>query len=169
MVVLSDDEASTELQSVNIKMEPGTNKNAANALEIGLIDLTEDIFEDADIPRHYISWLSDLLEKAKIKPSVVEQPSEEVAVATTATATTSSDVVLVEEPTESGQVSSGIICINNILNDNRHVLLILCIFSRSLQRKLMWQALARMSQAITSTCPALPITPDLCLRAHVKM
>lgn len=102
VVVLSDDEASTELQSVNVKMEPGTNKNAANALEIGLIDLTEDIFEDVDIPRHYISWLSDLLEKAKIEPTVVEQQAPEEA-----TATTSSDVVLVEEPTESGQVSIG--------------------------------------------------------------
>lgn len=102
VVVLSDDEASTELKGVNVKMEPGTSKNAANALEIGLIDLTDDIFEDADIPRHYISWLSDLLEKAKIQPTVVEQqPSEE-------TATASGDVVLVEEPTESGQVSSSL-------------------------------------------------------------
>lgn len=100
MVVLSDDEASTELQGVDVKTEPGTSKNAANALEIGLIDLTDDIFEDVDIPRHYISWLSDLLEKAKIQPTVVApQPTEE-------TATASSDVVVVEEPTESGQVSN---------------------------------------------------------------
>lgn len=98
---MSDDEASTELQGVvNVKVEPGISKNAANALEIGLIDLTDDIFEDVDIPRHYISWLSDLLEKAKIKPTVVEQPPSKE------TATASSDVVLVEEPTESGQVSS---------------------------------------------------------------
>lgn len=86
-------------------MEPGTTKNVSNALEIGLIDLTEDIFEDADIPRHYISWLSDLLEKAKIKPTVVEQPPKE------ASAAISSDVVLVEEPTESGQVCSDMITI----------------------------------------------------------
>lgn len=105
MVVLSDDEASTELQAVNVKTEPGMSKNAANALEIGLIDLTDDIFEDVDIPRHYISWLSDLLDKAKIQPTLVEsQPREE-------TATASSDVVVVEEPTESGQVSS---CTRNV-------------------------------------------------------
>lgn len=99
MVILSDDEASTELQNVNVKMEPGTNKNAANALEIGLIDLTDDVFEDADIPRHYISWLTDLLEKAKIKPTIMQQQNEEAITATT------NDVILVEEPTESGQVS----------------------------------------------------------------
>lgn len=110
MVILSDDEASTELQSVNVKMEPGTNKNAANALEIGLIDLTEDIFEDVDIPRHYISWLPNLLEKAKVEPTVVEQPPPEEVAAT------SSDVVLVEEPTESGgQVSWW--CERTISND----------------------------------------------------
>lgn len=107
MVVLSDDETSTELQNVNVKMEPGTNKNAANALEIGLIDLTEDIFEDVDIPRHYISWLSDLLDKARIEPSVVEQQAPEETTAAT------SDIVLVEEPTKSGQVSCGMSAISN--------------------------------------------------------
>lgn len=96
VVVLSDDEASTELNTVGIKVEP---RNAASALEIGFIDLTDDIFEDSDIPRHYISWLANLIEKATIKPATVEQRAEEAA-----TPTSSGDIAI-EEPTESGQVS----------------------------------------------------------------
>lgn len=94
MVVLSDDDASTELNSVDIKVEP---RNAAYALEIGFIDLTDDIFEDSDIPRHYISWLASLMEKATIKPTIVEPPVEKAA--------TSSSAVSIEHPTKSGQVS----------------------------------------------------------------
>lgn len=158
---MSDDEASTELQSVNVKTEPGTSKNAANALEIGLIDLTDDIFEDVDIPRHYISWLSDLLEKAKIQPIVVEQqPREE-------TATASTDVVVIEEPTESGQVSS--VTAFAILSTARFFTISTLAFHfRSIHQKVMWQMLACMQQTITA-CPPPPITLDLCLRVHAKM
>lgn len=132
MVVLSDDEASTELRGVDVKVEPGMSKNAANALEIGLIDLTDDIFEDVDIPRHYISWLADLLDKAKIQPTVVEEPPREE------TATTSNDVVLVEEPTESGQVSSG--CARPIHSTvSFSYKFTLAFHCRSIHQKLMWQ------------------------------
>lgn len=102
MVVLSDDEASSELHGVNVKVEP--KRNAAHALEIGFIDLTDDIFEDSDIPRHYISWLANLMEKATIKPAIVEQRIKETTTAT-ATTTTSGCEISNEEPTESGQVS----------------------------------------------------------------
>lgn len=159
---MSDDEASNDVPNVKIKTEPGEKGNAANAPHVGMIDLTADAFQDTDIPRHYVAWLPDLLEKAKLTPNDEAQPAKEATAATTATTTvtvmttsttvaattaaavtttaaasvtttatattttTSSDIVSVEEPTESGQVGIStskiiIICINIFLS-------ILCIF-----------------------------------------
>lgn len=60
-----------------------------NQEESDLIDLTDEAFEDADVPRHYISWLTDLIKNATIKPTTMDQRLEGAAV--------SSDVIVIDE------------------------------------------------------------------------
>lgn len=57
-----------------------------------LIDLTDEVFEDAEVPRHYISWLTDLIQRAKIKPNTMDQRLGDAAV--------SSDVIVIDDPQE---------------------------------------------------------------------
>lgn len=95
MVILSDDEEeSPKVQHVTIKSEPQDPLNdSGNLLNISsssnLIDLTDEAFEETDVPRHYISWLADLVTRAKLKPVTVDQRLE--------LATVSNDVIVIDE------------------------------------------------------------------------
>lgn len=53
------------------------------------IDLTDEAFEDADVPRHYISWLTDLIKRATVKPTTMDQRLEGAAVST--------DIIIIDE------------------------------------------------------------------------
>lgn len=73
-----------------------------------LIDLTDEAFEDTDVPRHYINWLTDLIERAKIKPTTVEQRLEEVTV--------SSDVIVIDDASENTETNNKVNYLKNVKN-----------------------------------------------------
>lgn len=54
-----------------------------------MIDLTDEAFEDAEVPRHYISWLTDLIKRAKIKPTPMNQRLEGASI--------SNDIIVIDE------------------------------------------------------------------------
>lgn len=94
MVVLSDDEEDdSEVQVLTVKTEPSELSDNNDVIAIDkppdCIDLTDEIFEDAEVPTHYISWLDDLVRRATIKPSTSDEE-----------ASTSGDVIVIDEPYE---------------------------------------------------------------------
>lgn len=107
-MILSDDEEedSEKSQTVTIKKEPigGSTLLVSNAtFDSNMVDLTDEIYEETDVPRHYISWLADLVERAKAVPVTVDRRLE--------VATVSSDIIVIDEdetgdktkPTESNE------------------------------------------------------------------
>lgn len=60
-----------------------------NDEEPDMIDLTDEAFEDADVPRHYISWLTDLIKRAKIQPTPMNQRLESASI--------SNDIIVIDE------------------------------------------------------------------------
>lgn len=102
VVVLSDDEEdASELQLVTVKTEMSENSDNLSVIDQtskpDLIDLTDEAFEDADVPRHYISWLTDLIKRAKVKPTTMDQRLEEASV--------SNDIIVIDpDPEENSEV-----------------------------------------------------------------
>lgn len=94
---MSDDEDdASELQVVSIKRESietsDINAESANGRSPDMIDLTDEAFEDAEVPRHYISWLTNLIQKAKINPNTMDQRLDAADI--------SSDIIVIEDPEE---------------------------------------------------------------------
>lgn len=82
MVILSDDEDEKEdedaVEVVDVIKKEVVENSTENANEEStirrspdMIDLTDEVFEDAEVPRHYISWLTDLIQRAKLKPIIL--------------------------------------------------------------------------------------------------
>lgn len=96
VVILSDDEDddASELQVVAIKTE--SIETSDNNVESGagrssdMIDLTDEAFEDTEVPRHYISWLSGLIQRAKINPTTMDQRLDAADIST--------DIIVIEDP-----------------------------------------------------------------------
>lgn len=59
--------------------------------------MTDEVFEDAEVPRHYISWLTDLIQRAKIKPSTMDQRLGEASI--------SGDVIVIDDPQENREAN----------------------------------------------------------------
>lgn len=103
--MLSDDEEdASELQLLTIKTEISDTSDNLSVIDQtskpDLIDLTDEAFEDADVPRHYISWLTDLIKRAKVKPTTMDQRLEEASVST--------DIIVIDpdpEPEEKSEVN----------------------------------------------------------------
>lgn len=99
VVVLSDDEEdASELQLVTVKTEQSDSDNLSvidQTSKPDLIDLTDEAFEDADVPRHYISWLTDLIKRAKLRPTTMDQRLEGASVST--------DVIVIDDPEENSE------------------------------------------------------------------
>lgn len=57
-----------------------------------MVDLTDELYDETDVPRHYISWLSDLIAQAKAVPVTVDKRLE--------SATVSTDVIIIDDPEE---------------------------------------------------------------------
>lgn len=94
VVVLSDDEEdASDLQLVNVKTEMDDSSDNLSVIDQtskpDLIDLTDEAFEDADVPRHYISWLTDLIKRAKVIPTTIDQRLEGASMST--------DVIVIDE------------------------------------------------------------------------
>lgn len=99
--MLSDDEEAdtTELQLLDVKTERRDSSDNLSVIDQtskpDLIDLTDEAFEDADVPRHYISWLTDLIKRAKVKPTTMDQRLEGASV--------SNDVIVIDDPDENSE------------------------------------------------------------------
>lgn len=63
-----------------------------------MIDLTDEAFEDAEVPRHYISWLTNLIQKAKINPNTMDQRLDAADI--------SSDIIVIEDPEENHETNT---------------------------------------------------------------
>lgn len=99
IVILSDDEDDSEdRHSAKVKIEPvaSTSKsilNSSNAsASSNTIDLTDDVYDETDVPRHYISWLGDLVERAKANAKTIDQRLQVAYVST--------DVIVIDESEE---------------------------------------------------------------------
>lgn len=95
IVILSDDEDDDDgekVQTVTIKTEPVINSSINLLSTSNLVDLTDEVFEETDVPRHYISWLSDLIAQAKSKPAAVDQRLGAVTI--------SNDIIIIDDPEE---------------------------------------------------------------------
>lgn len=97
VVILSDDEDdSGNSRSVTIKNEPGANSTILNtstaSSSSNMVDLTDEVYDETDVPRHYISWLADLIARAKSKPITVDQRLEVASV--------SSEVIVIDDSEE---------------------------------------------------------------------
>lgn len=103
MVILSDDEDEKEdedaVEVVDVIKKEVVEKSAENANEESairrspdMIDLTDEVFEDAEVPRHYISWLTDLIQRAKLKPIILNPRID--------TADSLGEVIVIEDPDE---------------------------------------------------------------------
>ncbi|XP_031619839.1 uncharacterized protein LOC116338602 [Contarinia nasturtii] len=103
VVVLSDDEENdaSEIQLVNVKTECGETSDNSSVIDETskpeLIDLTEEAYEETNAPRLYISWLADLIERAKIKPTTMDQRLEGAHI--------SSDIIVIDDPEESNETN----------------------------------------------------------------
>ncbi|XP_055325011.1 uncharacterized protein LOC129579209 isoform X1 [Sitodiplosis mosellana] len=102
VVVLSDDEEdASELQLVTVKTEISENSDNLSVIDQtskpDLIDLTDEAFEDADVPRHYISWLTDLIKRAKVVPTTMDQRLEGASI--------SHDVIVIDDPEENSEAN----------------------------------------------------------------
>lgn len=105
MVILSDDEdEASELQVVSVKMESFDTSDMNAELDTNqtpqLIDLTDEAFEDAEAPRHYISWLTTLIQKAKINPTSMEHRLEVASIST--------DIIVIEDPEDNREATQKI-------------------------------------------------------------
>lgn len=96
IVILSDDEDDSEdRHSAKVKIEPGasTSKtilNSSNAsASLNMVDLTDDVYDETDVPRHYISWLADLVERAKANAKTIDQRLQVASV--------SEDVIVIDD------------------------------------------------------------------------
>lgn len=97
VVILSDDEDEQPVKSQipKIKCEPLDSdmryhqSSFSMTKSSDLIDLTDDLLEDTDVPRHYISWLADLVARAKIKPVTVDQRLEVAVI--------SQDIIVIDD------------------------------------------------------------------------
>lgn len=103
MVILSDDEDEKEdedaVEVVDVIKKEVVEKSTENANEESairrspdMIDLTDEVFEDAEVPRHYISWLTDLIQRAKLKPIILNPRID--------TADSLGEVIVIEDPDE---------------------------------------------------------------------
>lgn len=101
MVILSDDEDEKEdedaVEVVDVIKKEVIEKSTENANEESairrspdMIDLTDEVFEDAEVPRHYISWLTDLIQRAKLKPIILNPRID--------TAESLGEVIVIEDP-----------------------------------------------------------------------
>lgn len=59
-----------------------------------MVDLTDEIYNESDVPRHYISWLADLVERANnfAKTKTIDQRLQVASV--------SDDVIVIDDPEE---------------------------------------------------------------------
>lgn len=103
VVILSDDEDEKEdedaVEVVDVIKKEVVEKSTENANEESairrspdMIDLTDEVFEDAEVPRHYISWLTDLIQRAKLKPIILNPRID--------TADSLGEVIVIEDPDE---------------------------------------------------------------------
>lgn len=88
VVILSDDEDDIPPKR-QIKTEPKEVNQSFRSNTSNMIDLTEEALDDTDIPRHYIGWLTDLCERAKVQPITVDQRLE--------VATVLDDVIVIDD------------------------------------------------------------------------
>lgn len=99
IVILSDDEDDTEnCHSSNVKIEPVASSsrtilNTSNASSSSnMVDLTDEVYDESDVPRHYIYWLADLSERARAQAKTVHQRLEEANV--------SDDIIVIDDSEE---------------------------------------------------------------------
>lgn len=126
VVILSDDEdeAPVKSQKPKIKSEPfdsapsNSRPTYSSALpkSSDLIDLTEEALDDTDVPRHYISWLSDLVARAKIKPITVDQRLE-VAVISQDIIEIVDDDDTIKPVVDDDDTSKSVVVDSNAIND----------------------------------------------------
>lgn len=90
VVILSDDEDDAPPKRV-IKSEPSDIFAVPRPVPHSskTIDLTDEALDETDIPRHFICWLEELQERAKVKPITVDQRLEVAIV--------SQDIIVIDD------------------------------------------------------------------------
>lgn len=88
-MVLSDDEDAAEVEEVTVKKEQSESSDnddvILNDLPPECIDLTDEAHDDTEPSKHHISWLAELIERAKMKPTETSA---------------SDDVIVIDDPQE---------------------------------------------------------------------
>lgn len=99
IVILSDDEDDNgNHQSFKVKIEPVASTsssilNTSNASSSSnMVDLTDEVYDETDIPRHYISWLAGLVERTKARAKTIDQRLQVASV--------SEDVIVIDDSEE---------------------------------------------------------------------
>lgn len=97
IVILSDDEDDSESNHfTKVKIEPIAstsstilNTSIVSSSSSNMVDLTDEVYDETDVPRHYISWLADLVERAKAKAKTIDQRLQVASV--------SEDVIVIDD------------------------------------------------------------------------